>query len=66
MPYLVLGVLLLIGFLLLARGFVAADPKSLVRVFKWSGLGIGGALVVYLALTRQLGQAIALAMLLAP
>jgi hypothetical protein len=51
-PYLVLGIALLIGFLLLARGFVAADAHTLARTLKWSGIALGGALVVYLAAMR--------------
>ena len=54
MPYLVLGVALLIGFLLLVRGFVAADAHTLARTLKWSGIALGGAFVVYLAATRQI------------
>lgn len=54
MPYLVLGIALLLGFILLARGFVTADPHSLARTLKWSGIALGGAFVVYLAATRQI------------
>jgi DnaJ-domain-containing protein 1 len=54
MPYLVLGIALLLGLLLLARGFVSADPHALARTLKWSGVALGGAAVVYLAATRQI------------
>ena len=54
MPYVVLGIALLIGFILLARGFATADPHSLVRTLKWSGVILGGMFVAYLAMTRQI------------
>lgn len=45
MPYLVLGVALLLGLLLLARLFVNADPGRLGRFMGWFvvGLGVAGA-----------------------
>jgi DnaJ-domain-containing protein 1 len=54
MPYLILGIALLIGVMLLARAFVAADAHTLARTLKISGLVVGGAFVVYLAATRQI------------
>jgi hypothetical protein len=54
MPYVILGIALLVGFMLLARGFVTADAHTLARTLKISGLVLGGAFVVYLAATRQI------------
>ena len=54
MPYVVLGVAVLIGVLLLARVFISAEPKSIVRGLKWSGAVLGIALIGGLAATRQL------------
>jgi len=66
MPYLVLGVALLIGFLLIGRGLANADPKSLVRTLKWTGAALGGLLVVYLVATRQIEWAISAAAVTLP
>lgn len=46
LPYLLLGVALLLGLLLLARWFVKADPKTLVLTVKW----VGGTLATLVAL----------------
>ncbi|NQV45401.1 MAG: molecular chaperone DnaJ, partial [Rhodospirillales bacterium] len=35
MPYLILGIALLAGFLLAGRWFVSADPKTLEKTLKW-------------------------------
>ncbi len=48
MPWLVLGISLLIGGFLVLRWFVGADPKTILRVLRWTG--IGGALLLILAL----------------
>lgn len=60
---LALGVVLLIGFVLLARGFVAADPKLLVRLGK--GLAVAGIAIVALVLiaTGRFGIVLTAAML---
>jgi hypothetical protein len=60
MPYLVLGVFLLLLLFLLGRAFVAANPATLARSLRW-GLGIAAALVIgVLFATEQLGPALAL------
>ena len=52
-PYLILGIAILIGFVLLSRWFVTADPKAVVKALKWSA-GILGALVIfYIIVARQ-------------
>ncbi len=53
--YLFLGICLLAGFALLARWFVNADPRHLVRVLRYGGIGLVAAIVLFLAVTRNLG-----------
>jgi len=49
---LILGIALLIGFLLLAKWFVSADPKTIIKAARW-GAGIFGLmLVIVLILTK--------------
>ncbi len=62
MAYLLFGILLLAGLLLLARWFAAAEPKDVVRVLRYAGLAVGAALLLFLVL----GGARALAFVLAP
>ncbi len=57
MPWLVLGVLLLIGGLLVARGVVTASPAQLARAVRVLGIVFGGAAVVWLAVTGRLAVA---------
>ena len=50
MPFLLGGVVLLVGFLLLVWLFVNADPARLAQTLKWTGIGIGGVAVLGLLL----------------
>jgi hypothetical protein len=50
MPFLLGGVVLLAGFLLLVWLFVNADPARLAQTLKWTGIGIGGVAVLGLLL----------------
>lgn len=60
MPYIALGLFLLLLLFLLGRVFVAANPVTLARGLRW-GLGIVAALVIgVLFATEQLGPALAL------
>lgn len=62
----VLGIAFLVGLLLVARWYTTADPKTLARVLKWTGLaGIVG-LVAALALTGRLAWAAGAAFMLLP
>lgn len=54
MPYIVLALAIVIGLGLLIVGLAGADPKNVKRVFKWSAILIGGAMLVYLAATGRL------------
>jgi DnaJ domain len=59
-----LGVLLLLYSAL--RGFVGADPRTLVTGLRWAAVIGGGAAAVFLLLTGRLNQAIFLVAALAP
>jgi hypothetical protein len=50
MPFLLGGVVLLAGFLLLVWLFVNADPVRLAQTLKWTGIAIGGVAVLGLLL----------------
>jgi hypothetical protein len=53
MPYLILGLALVIGLALLARGIAGTDPKLVVRVLKWTLGGLGLALFGFLLVTGR-------------
>jgi hypothetical protein len=59
-PLFLLGVALLIGFYLLARAFVNADPKSLAKAVRYTSIGVTVVVVVFLAVTGRLGVAMAI------
>ncbi len=65
MPYLLLGLAIVIGVVLIIRGVSGADPRIVKQIFKWSTIVIGGASLVYLGVTGRLMTAgwIAAAML---
>jgi hypothetical protein len=50
MPFLLGGIVLLAGFLLLVWLFVNADPARLAQTLKWTGIAIGGIAVLGLIL----------------
>lgn len=66
MLYLVGGVLLLFGLMLLARVFVNADPRQLARFVKWAAIALAAAAVIALAVSGQLSMLLALAAMLFP
>jgi hypothetical protein len=66
MPWLVLGLSVLIALILAARWFVSADPKLLARLLKWGSLGVLVLVAAFLALTGRLILALPLAILLLP
>lgn len=51
--YLFLGITLLIGFILLSRWFVAADPKSLAKGFKAVGIVVAVLFLAYLLISEE-------------
>ncbi|HJM51935.1 MAG TPA: DnaJ domain-containing protein [Alphaproteobacteria bacterium] len=66
MPWLVLGLSVLIALILAARWFISADPKLLARLLKWGSLGLLVLVAAFLALTGRLVLALPLAILLLP
>jgi hypothetical protein len=66
MLYLIGGVFLLFGLLLLARVFVNAEPRQLARFVKWGAIALAGAAVVALAVSGRLSLLLMLAALLFP
>lgn len=51
--YLILGIALLVIVALIARWFTSANPSRLARVLKWVGIGLAGALALFLAVTGK-------------
>ncbi len=54
-PLLVLGVALLVGGTMLARWYVQAEPKQLVRFVRWLALGLGVLFVVFIFVSGRWG-----------
>ena len=55
MTWFILGASLFVGGLLLLRWFVGADPKKVMRVLLWSGLGLAVLFAVFLMLSGRFG-----------
>ena len=53
MAYLVLGLGLLIGGVLLVRWFASAQPKQIISGSKWVAIGLGAAVIVFMLLQRR-------------
>lgn len=53
MPFALFGVALTIGLVLLARGFLMADPRTLAQILRWTG---GAVAVVVVALLIESGR----------
>lgn len=60
----ILGVSLLLAVVLAARWFTTADPKAVAKAIRWGALGIGGAVVVFLAVTGRLALAVPAALVM--
>ncbi len=58
LPYFILGVALLAGFLLAGKWFVTANPKTLIKVIKVLAIGLIVAVAVFFAVTGRLGWAL--------
>ena len=56
--YFISGILLLVGVLLLMRGFAEADPAVMARLLKRSLLIAGAGVLVFLAMTGRLSAAL--------
>ncbi|MEO3433897.1 hypothetical protein [Inquilinus sp. CAU 1745] len=59
MAWLVLGICLFVGLLLIGRWFVSADPASLARGVKWGAAGLLVMVALFLVLAGRLGLAVA-------
>jgi DnaJ-like protein len=54
MPYLLLGLAIVTGMVLIFWGMAGADPRVIKRIFKWSVIIVGVVLLVYLGVTGRL------------
>ena len=59
LPYLVLGIALLAGLLLTGRWYASAHPSSVIKVFKWTLVGLVALITAFFLVTGRLGWAIA-------
>ena len=59
LPYLILGVALLAGFLLAGRWYSTADTKTLLKTLKWLLLGVVVSVALFFFITGKLAWAIA-------
>ena len=66
MLYLLGGVLILFGLLLLGRLFLSADPKTLARFVKWTAIVLAAAAIVAIAVSGRLAMLLAIAAGLLP
>jgi DnaJ-domain-containing protein 1 len=66
LPYFILGIALLVGLILLTKWFATAPPAKIAKALRWTGAILLGALVVFLAVTRQLPAALAALALYVP
>ena len=66
MLYLIGGVVLLFGLMLLGRAFVNADPKQLAVFVKWGAITLAAAAVIALAVSGRLSMLLMLAAGLLP
>lgn len=64
--YLVLGICLVVGLGLMARWFVATDPRQLARLLRYGAISLVVVVVLALALTRNIGPALGVLVLLLP
>ncbi|MGF1641147.1 MAG: DnaJ domain-containing protein [Rhodospirillales bacterium] len=61
-----LGTALVVGVLLVLHWYVSTEPKTLLRVLKWTGFAIAGGSLIVLAVTGRLGWALGMGALLLP
>ncbi|MCH8154860.1 MAG: molecular chaperone DnaJ, partial [Proteobacteria bacterium] len=63
--YVILGLVLLIGWSLLVRWFLRANPKQLAKVVRWTAVVLGGLGALYLLVMGRFGLAMMLLGILA-
>ncbi len=66
MPYLVLGIAVVIGLVLVIRGLAATDPKRAIKVVKGIVIVIVVVLALFFAFSRGIGAALVTAAFLLP
>jgi len=66
LPSFLLGIALVVGMVLIVRWYVSAEPKTVLKVLKWSGIGAVAVAVIFLAVTGRLGWAFGMAAVLLP
>src|SRR5262249_20759890 len=66
LPLFFLGVALAVGLYLLSRAFLSADPRVLAQGVRYSGVGLGAAVFLFLTVRGELGSALALGAFLVP
>jgi hypothetical protein len=54
-----LGLAALAAAVMLLKWYAAADPKSVKRLMAWTGIGLLGLVVIFLAVTGRMGAALA-------
>jgi len=58
MPYIVLGVLVVIGLAVIYRGLSGAKPQVVRKVFKWTAIVLGLTFLAYLMIMGRMGTAL--------
>lgn len=66
MAYLVLGVSVVVGLALIGRWLLATDPKVILRVARWAGLGLAAALGLFVLMRGRLDWVLYAATVLLP
>jgi hypothetical protein len=64
--WLIVGVVVAIAVVMVARGFAGADPRSVAKALRWTALVLGGALALFLLFTGRGQQALYTLILLGP
>ena len=66
MTWFIVGVSIVVGVLLMARWFVAADPRAVIRMTRWTVAGLAVAFGVFMLFTGRLAWAWVALMALLP
>lgn len=53
LPWLILGIALVVGLVLVARWWVQAEPRQLWKALRWTGLAVGVALLIGILVSGQ-------------
>ncbi|MDP6603621.1 MAG: hypothetical protein QGG17_05430, partial [Rhodospirillales bacterium] len=58
MHFFVLGIVVVVGLVILIRGLWGADPRIVRRIFKWTAIVIGVAVLIYLMIMGRVVTAL--------